>query len=272
MELLDTLLIMAQLQPEHASRLHIFELVAEVDSSNTRLLAAPPPPPGVAAVCIAERQVAGRGRLGRTWVSPPGTAVTLSVSWVFRERTRELPALSLAAGVAVARALARCGAHGIRLKWPNDIWFEDAKLGGILLEMRAEPTGAACVVIGVGINVALDAEARAALDSRAAQATSLAAACAPAVPSRNRAAGAILDELLGMLAHFEQEGFAPFRAPWAALDALRGRRARVLQGDSWVAGLALGVDDEGALLVDVGGQVRKFNSGEVSLRLEGDTA
>jgi len=75
-----------------------------------------------------------------------------------------------------------------------------------------------------------------------------------------------------MLAHFEQEGFAPFRAPWAALDALRGRRARVLQGDSWVAGLALGVDDEGALLVDVGGQVRKYNSGEVSLRLEGDTA
>ncbi len=272
MEFLDALLIRSQLQPQHASRLHAFELLAEVDSSNTRLLAAAPPPPGAAAVCIAERQVAGRGRLGRSWISPPGSAVTLSVGWVFRERTRELPALSLAAGVAVARALSRCGAPGIRLKWPNDIWFGDRKLGGILLELRADPAGPACVVIGVGINVVLDAAARAALGSRGVQATSLADACTPVVPSRNRVAGAILDELLGMLAQFEHAGFAPFRAPWAALDALRGRRSRVLQGDSSVAGLACGVDDDGALLVDVGGQVRRFNSGEVSLRLEGDTA
>ena len=272
MEPLDALLIQAQLQPAHASWLHAFELVAEVDSSNTRLLSAAPPPPGTATVCVAEHQSAGRGRLGRRWIAPPGTAVTLSVAWVFRKHTRELPSLSLAAGVAVARALERCGAHGVRLKWPNDIWFEDRKLGGILPELRAEPAGPACVVIGVGINVMLDAAARAALASLGIQAASLAEACLPQVPSRNRVAGAILDALLGMLAQYEHAGFAPFRAPWSELDALRGRRSRVLRGASSISGLACGVDAEGALLVDVGGQMQRFNSGEVSLRVEGDNA
>lgn len=271
MERLDALLIRAQLDDAHVPLVQELELVPELDSSNTRLLAAPPPPGGRATVCIAEHQTAGRGRQGRSWIAPPGAAITLSVGWLFRKAARDLPALSLATGVAAARALARCGARGVRLKWPNDIWFDDRKLGGILLELRPEPAGQAFVVIGVGVNVVLDAAAQAALAVQGVRAADLVETCALA-PSRNRVAGALLDELLGMLVQFEQEGFTPFRAAWTALDALRGRPSRVLYGNTWVAGLPQGVDGDGALVFDAGGQVRRFSSGEVSLRLEGEIA
>lgn len=270
-ERLDGALIRAQLHAWHVPLLHLFEMPLEIDSTNTRLLSLPAPPYGSADICIAEAQLAGRGRRGRPWISPPGASIALSVGWAFREAGRELPALSLAVGVAVVRALGRVGAQGVLLKWPNDICFRDRKIGGILLESRAEPGGPAFVVMGVGINISLDDRDRDALQARGAHAAALADACT-GVPSRNQLAGAILDELLGMLLQFEREGIAPFLAPWAGLDALRGRASRVLLGESWISGRARGVDEEGALLLEVDGQLRKFNSGEVSLRLEGETA
>jgi BirA family biotin operon repressor/biotin-[acetyl-CoA-carboxylase] ligase len=270
-ELLDGALIRAQLQRPHEQRLYSFDLPLEIDSTNVRLLSGSPPPYGRADVCIAESQRAGRGRLGRTWISPQGASIAMSVGWAFRETSRELPALSLAAGVAVARALVRVGARGMMLKWPNDIWFLDRKIGGILLESRAEADGPAFVVVGIGINVTLSAEARAEMEAAGVRAAALAEACT-VLPSRNQVAGAILDELLGMLVQFEQEGLAPFLAPWARLDALKGRASRVWLGEMSIAGRARGVDRQGALLLEVDGQMRKFNSGEVSLRLEGEAA
>jgi BirA family transcriptional regulator, biotin operon repressor / biotin---[acetyl-CoA-carboxylase] ligase len=270
-EKLDGPLIRAQLQPLHAQRLHTFDVPQATDSTNTQLLCAPPPPAGLAAVCIAEAQRAGRGRRGRAWISPPGASIALSMGWTFPQGGRDLPGLSLAAGVAVARALSRGGARGIRLKWPNDIWFGERKLGGILLESRTEAGGAVFVVIGIGLNMALSADARAELKRSGVRAAALGDACA-ARPSRNQVAGAILDELFGMLAQFEGEGLAPFLNPWAALDALRNRPARVLHGEHWISGLARGIDAGGALLLEVDGHVRRFHAGEVSLRLEDETA
>jgi BirA family transcriptional regulator, biotin operon repressor / biotin---[acetyl-CoA-carboxylase] ligase len=270
-EMLDSALIRAQLQAPHAPRLRSLDVPVEIDSTNTWLLSGPPPPYGRADVCIAEAQRAGRGQHGRRWISPKGASIAMSIGWAFRETRRNLPALSLAVGVAVARALARAGARGVMLKWPNDIWFLDRKIGGILLESRAEANGPAFVVIGIGINVTLGPEARAELEAGGVRAAALADACT-VLPSRNQVAGAILDELLGMLVQFEHEGFAPFLVPWAGLDALKGRASRVLFGESSVVGRARGVDAEGALLLEVDGQVRKFNSGEVSLRLEGEAA
>jgi BirA family transcriptional regulator, biotin operon repressor / biotin---[acetyl-CoA-carboxylase] ligase len=270
-ELLDGTLIRAHLHPLHEQRLRSFEVALQIDSTNARLLSGSPPPYGSADVCIAEAQRSGRGRRGRAWISPPGASIALSVSWAFRETGRDLPALSLAAGVAVARALDRAGAHAVMLKWPNDIWFHDRKVGGILLESRAEADGPAFVVIGVGINVTLSREARRELEQGGVRAAALADAC-ERLPSRNQVAGAILDEVFGMLVQFEREGLAPFLAPWAGLDALRDRTSRVVLGEHWVVGRARGVDSDGALLLEVDGQMRKFNSGDVSLRLEGEAA
>src|ERR1700735_3443069 len=110
------------------------------------------------------------------------------------------------------------GAEGISLKWPNDIWFRDRKLGGVLIELRAEAGGPAHVVIGVGVNVTLPADARGRIEAGGARIAAVSDACA-AAPSRNLIAGAILDELLSMLGQYEREGFAAFRDAWMALDA-----------------------------------------------------
>jgi BirA family biotin operon repressor/biotin-[acetyl-CoA-carboxylase] ligase len=272
-ELLDAARIRAELGPSQLQVLRSLELLFEVDSTNTRLLGMVPPPLGSADVCLSELQSAGRGRRGRAWFAPFGASLALSMAWVFRDTGRDLPALSLAVGVAVTRALERVGAQGIRLKWPNDLWFEERKIGGVLIDLRVEAGGAAHVVIGVGLNVALPEEARRDIEQSEGRpaVAAVADACAQA-PSRNRIAGATLDELLRMLVQFERKGFAPFREAWSDLDALHGRAVRVLLAERSVSGKALGVDADGALCVEVDGRVVKFVSGEVSLRLESGAA
>jgi len=268
-EMLEPPRIYAELSPEHEARVREFELLFEVDSTNTRLLNKSPPPAGRADVCMGELQHAGRGRRGRRWVAPFGAGIALSVAWTFMDGARTLPALSLAVGVAVWRALVRAGARGVALKWPNDIWFDDRKIGGVLIELRAEVSGPAHVVIGIGINVALPAAARREIEAGGVRVASVSDACT-AAPSRNSLAGAILDELLSMLGQFEHDGFAAFRDTWTALDALSGRDVQVLMAETAISGTARGVDPEGALLLDTGGGVRRFVSGEASLRLPKD--
>jgi BirA family transcriptional regulator, biotin operon repressor / biotin---[acetyl-CoA-carboxylase] ligase len=265
-EMLDRRYIDAELDPQRMARVRAFELLFEVDSTNSRLLAAPPPPPGSADICLSELQHAGRGRRGRRWIAPFGAGIALSMSWTFSDGARALPALSLAVGVAVWRALVRAGARGVTLKWPNDIWFQDRKIGGVLIELRAEAGGPAHAVIGIGINVVLPPGARREIEAGGVRVAAAADACALA-PSRNGLAGALLDELLSMLGQFEHEGFAAFRDAWMALDALNGRAAQVWLAETAISGTARGVDPEGALLLDTEDGLRRFVSGEASLRL-----
>jgi BirA family transcriptional regulator, biotin operon repressor / biotin---[acetyl-CoA-carboxylase] ligase len=265
-ELLDAGRIGGELAEDHRPLLRRLELLFEVDSTNTRLLGAPPPPAGRADVCLSELQHAGRGRLGRRWVAPFGSGIAMSLGWTCSGVARTLPALSLGVGVAVARGLSRAGAEGITLKWPNDIWFRDRKIGGVLIELRAEASGPAHVVVGVGVNVSLPPAARREIEAAGGAVAAVADACA-AAPSRNIIAGAILDELLSMLEQFEREGFAAFRDAWTALDALYGRASRVLLAEQVILGTARGVDQEGALLLETGDEVQRFVSGEASLRV-----
>jgi BirA family biotin operon repressor/biotin-[acetyl-CoA-carboxylase] ligase len=268
-ELLDARRLGAELGAQHRACLRRLELLFEVDSTNTRLLGAAPPPPGSADVCLSEMQHAGRGRLGRRWIAPFGAGVSMSLSWTFSSSASALSALSLGVGVAVSRALTRAGAEGIVLKWPNDIWFRDRKIGGVLIESRAEAGGPTHVVIGVGINVSLPAQARQQIEASGAYVAAVADACVKP-PSRNLVAGAILDELLSMLAQYERFGFAAFRDTWMALDALYGRQAKVVVGEMSTLGMARGVDWDGALLLETGVGMQRFVSGEASLRLARD--
>jgi len=265
-ELLNATLIERGLSADSRQHLRTLQLLFEVDSTSTRLLAAAPPPVGSADVCMSELQHAGRGRLGRRWIAPFGSGLAVSVAWSFSDAARALPALSLGVGVAVTRALVRAGARGILLKWPNDIWFEDRKVGGVLVEIRAEAGGPAHVVIGVGLNVLLPAAARREIEASGARVAAVADAC-EVPPSRNHVAGALLDEVLSMLVTFERVGFPAFWDEWSALDALKGRPVEVLLGDKVTVGTAHGADTDGALLLDVGGHLQRFVSGEASLRL-----
>ena len=264
-ELLEERAIRAAIAGGRLDHLRSLSLLFDVDSTNTRLLALGPPPLGRADVVMSELQHAGRGRRGRPWVAPFGGSIALSLNWSFTDASRANPALSLCVGVAIARALQRSGAAGIELKWPNDIWFDDRKVGGILIEVRAEAGGPAHVVIGVGLNVRLSPAMRAQIEASGVKAAAVADACS-APPSRNFIAGAIIDALLSMLADFERDGFSGFREAWTALDALRDRPAQVLMGEAVICGTARGVDAHGALRLERDGRVQEFVSGEVSLR------
>ncbi|HWJ34531.1 MAG TPA: biotin--[acetyl-CoA-carboxylase] ligase [Steroidobacteraceae bacterium] len=264
-ELLEEGRIRSAVASERAARLRSLDLKFDVDSTNTRLLAAAPPPVGYADVMLSELQHAGRGRRGRHWIAPFGCGVALSMGWSFTDASKASPTLSLSVGVAVARALARAGALGLGLKWPNDIWLGERKIGGVLIELRAEAGGPAHVVIGVGVNVILAPATRAQIEAVGVQVAAVADACT-APPSRNFIAGAIIDELLSMLADFEREGFAAFRAAWTALDVLRDRPAQVLTGENVISGTARGVNAHGALQLEREGRLHEFVSGEVSLR------
>ena len=246
-------------------RLRGLEVQPLVGSTNQQLLEAPAEADPQAL--FAEFQSQGRGRRGRHWQSPFGANLYLSLAWSFPAWPPQLPALSLAIGVACAQALRGLGLEQVSLKWPNDLRVGEAKLGGILIEQRGEAAGSCRVIVGVGINVMMSAGQAGALDQPwMALRDALLAAGRP-LPGRNQLAAAMLAALVGALMRFESQGFAPFAAEWPALDIAAGRPVRIEGAGSTLEGIARGVDDNGALLVESAGRVHRIYGGEVSLRL-----
>ncbi|WP_374012215.1 bifunctional biotin--[acetyl-CoA-carboxylase] ligase/biotin operon repressor BirA [Pseudoxanthomonas koreensis] len=238
------------------------EVAWSLDSTNSELLRRPLPT-GV-AVLLAERQSAGRGRMGRHWTSPLGAQICLSVRRGFDGGLARLGGLSLVAGVAAAEALRGLGFAQVGLKWPNDLVAGGRKLAGLLVEGGGEIGGSAHAVVGVGINVHLPETAAAAIDQPWTDLARLAGEGGP--PSRTTLAAAVVAALLPALAQFDREGLAPFLPRYAALDALAGRQVRVLAGPADCNGRVLGLAADGALRVEVDGCERAFHSGEVSVR------
>lgn len=247
---------------EHVRRV---ETAWTVASTNTVLLARPYPPFGVCDVLLAEYQTAGRGRRGRTWVAPPGGSICMSLGWTFREVPHEIGALGLAIGVCVLRALKQWNLEKVALKWPNDVVVDGKKLGGILIELRAESDGPACVIIGIGLNVALGAALLQRIGETGVAPTDLVTA-GQTQPSRNALAAALVSELVPALIAFEKEGLRPFVEEWRAADALRGRQIDVHTLEGVARGLARGIDLHGALVVETLHGVRRFVSGDVTVR------
>jgi BirA family biotin operon repressor/biotin-[acetyl-CoA-carboxylase] ligase len=265
LDLLSADAIRRELPQFAAGRLRNLDVHEALASTSDALLAVDDLPASRFDACLAEFQTAGRGRRGRRWLAPFGSGLCLSVNWTFRDAPAALGALSLAAGVAVLRALASLGIAGAGLKWPNDIVHEGRKLGGILIDLRGEAAGPAYVVVGVGINTRLSAPALAALRAEGSEAVDL--ATLGAVPRRSRVAARLIGELALALEEFDARGFAAFADEWRRADALAGRPVRVLQGRESQEGVARGVDPDGALLLEMGGARRRILSGEVSVRL-----
>jgi BirA family biotin operon repressor/biotin-[acetyl-CoA-carboxylase] ligase len=251
---LDLVAIARALGP-HAHRFDA-DLLDTCASTNAELLARAEAaaPSGTAVITAA--QTAGRGRRNRTWISAPGDSLTFSLLWRFAPGTP--PAgLSLAAGLAVAKALAKVGAGETALKWPNDLLKDGKKLGGILVELVPGATHAA--VIGIGLNLRLPAGMPAEL---AAQSAAVAAAV-----DANRLLAVILTELLAALETFAARGFAPLRADWTARHAYQDVPVRLLSDFALPrAGVCRGVDTDGALLFEADGRIERILSGEISLR------
>jgi BirA family biotin operon repressor/biotin-[acetyl-CoA-carboxylase] ligase len=260
--------ILEKLSDQVRERVRNLEVVWSIGSTNTALLSRPNPPSGLSEVMLAEYQTAGRGRRGRSWLAPPGGSICLSLSWTFAEVPEDLGALGLVIGVCELRALRHAGLAHARLKWPNDVLVDDRKLGGILIELRAEADGPAYVVIGIGVNVVLGDGLLAKVAETGIPATDLVTA-GVVCPSRNAMAGLIVEYCVRGLLEFEHGGLRPFINDWREADALRGRMVDVRGAGGEVAlGLARGVDLHGALLVETAeGGLRKFISGDVSVRV-----
>jgi BirA family transcriptional regulator, biotin operon repressor / biotin---[acetyl-CoA-carboxylase] ligase len=260
--------ILEKLSEAVGKQVRSLEVAWTVGSTNTELLSRANPPNGSSEVLLAEYQTAGRGRRGRAWLAPPGGAICLSLSWTFRDVPADLGALGLVIGVCELRALHELGVTGAKLKWPNDVLVDERKLGGILLELRAESGGPACVVIGIGLNVALGAPLLAKIAETGIAATDLVTA-GLLEPSRNAVAGALVDSCVRGLLEFERDGLRPFVENWRDADALQGKMVDVRGAVGEVTrGLARGVDLHGALLVETADEgLKKFVSGDVSVRV-----
>jgi len=218
---------------------------------------------GATRACLAEHQSAGRGRAGRVWVSPYAANLYLSVARVLDAPKGPLGALSLAVGVALADALTTLGVPDVGLKWPNDLWIGQAKVGGILIEHRGEAGGAARLIVGVGLNVAMNSAQSAAID----QAFTQIADHAPALPTRTTLAATCINAVLGALAEFSQAGFVGFAQRWPHYDRVAGRPIRLLETRGERSGIARGINADGSLSVEMDGSRHAIYSGDVSLRL-----
>ncbi len=253
----------ARLQAAVGARVRV-RVLPVVDSTSTRLLEAPAQDDPQAL--LAEVQTAGRGRRGRTWVSPFGAQLAVSLAWSFEALPPQLTALPLAVGVVCARALQAHGVREVQLKWPNDIVVGTRKLGGILLEHRGEGGGGCRVIVGVGINLSVQPVQALGVEQPWINLDELVRAQALAPVSRNALAAGLLRELAGALDAYAHAGFAPLAAAWSALDVTRGRSVRVRLHDHEFDGRAEGVDEHGALIVHAAGERHRLHSGEVSVR------
>ncbi|HYG54833.1 MAG TPA: biotin--[acetyl-CoA-carboxylase] ligase [Burkholderiales bacterium] len=230
------------------------QVVERCPSTNTALLKRNSDGPTLLA---AEEQTAGRGRRGRRWHSPAGAGVTFSLAARVRRPLREMPALSLVAGVAASRALRSLGVAGAALKWPNDLVVDGAKLGGILVETRAN--GAGChAVIGIGINCHRVPQLEAKVGRE------LAFVDDHARVSRNGVIQEVAGALLHGLREFESRGLDAVRADWEAMHAHAGQRLRVRLADGRViTGIASGLGENGALQIKTRQGLRAVTSGRV---------
>lgn len=264
-ELLDGVRIRQGLTPAARHDLGTLDILTETDSTNQRLIESARGDPDIPArACLAEYQRAGRGRRGNQWVAPLGAGLCLSLLWRFDAPPVSLMGLSLAAGVVLVRALETLGGRGCGLKWPNDLVWESRKLGGILVEVRGEADGPCSAIIGIGVNVALPAAALQQIDQPC---TDLVHALGRP-PSRNELAAAIINGLCDMLPDCaRQAGLQRYFDVWRQYDVLSGRTVRVrLAHGECAEGQAQAIDADGALVVATAEGLRRFLSGEVSVR------
>lgn len=267
LELLDPERISGALSTAGRARLARLEVHDRIDSTNDRLMAAAADRAPSGTVCLAERQTAGRGRRGKTWVSPFGTNLYLSVLWRYPVGPAGLGGVSLAAGVTVAQVLDRLGVTELGVKWPNDLLWRGRKLGGLLLEVASEAQGPSHLVVGLGINLRMDPDQGHTIDQPWVD---LCHALDGQPPGRNDLAAALIDGLLEMLERFGlgggQGGLQPFLADWERYDLLRGQRVRVQFGERLIDGDYAGIDPDGALRLNTPGGLLRLHSGEVSVR------
>lgn len=213
-------------------------------------------------VCLAEYQSMGRGRRGRQWLSPFGANLYLSMYWRLDAGMAAAMGLSLVVGVAVVEALERLGIEGIKLKWPNDLYYQDKKLAGILVEMSGQSGAAAHLIIGMGMNLKMRRE-----DIEIDQPwTTLSHVLNGQAIDRNQLAGCIIEAWQQALDDYERHGMGEFCERWNRIDNFLGRPVKLIMGTNEVRGICRGINQQGAVLLETDQGIESYIGGEISLR------
>ena len=264
-DFLDIQKISNNLKVSTADRIHRLEVFPALDSTNTYLLNAPIPDPSKMTVCLAEYQSAGRGRHGKKWNVPFGGGLCLSVGWLFNELPQNISALSLSVAVVARRVIGELTGCYPLVKWPNDLVWEDQKLGGILIETSGENENALHVVVGIGINVSIDPTylkkicdwPEGAIDMNSMVKRQF---------IKNELASRLIEDFFATLKSYGSFGFESHHEEFISAHYLNGREVVLSNGSSELSGTVVTVDLDGALVLKTGSSVRRVISGEVSLR------
>ncbi len=211
--------------------------------------------------CIAEYQQAGRGRRGRQWFSPFGTNLYLSMYWRLEQGPAAAIGLSLVIGIVIAEVLQQLGAPDVRVKWPNDLYLNDKKLAGILVELTGKTGDAAQIVMGAGINLAMKSVVSEVVNQGWINLQQVGLNI-----DRNKLAVSLIKELRQSLVQFEREGLTPFLSRWQQLDNYINRPVKLIIGEREVFGIARGINEQGGLLLEQDGVIKAWVGGEISLR------
>jgi BirA family transcriptional regulator, biotin operon repressor / biotin---[acetyl-CoA-carboxylase] ligase len=261
-QMLDEASIRNDLPTAITRRIGALDLYWELDSTSSELQRRGSEAPDLSIV-MAETQTAGRGRRGRSWLSPPGLNLYVSCLKRFDAGFASLSGLSLATGVIVLRALHALGLSGTRLKWPNDVLADGGKLAGILVELSGEYQGPCAAIVGIGLNLRLTPELR---EQAGQPVCDLASLADGMPPDRNRTAASLITSLVDGLDQFERESFSAFVDEYAEHDALRGASLRISGAAGEFEGLGAGVDARGALQVQTKAGMHSIDSADVTVR------
>jgi len=259
-ELLDATRIVAQLDQQNiASKVEVHNLI---DSTNSYLMRRLPNQNVPGQVCIAEYQSAGRGRRGRQWISPFGSHIYMSMYWYLEQGMSAAMGLSVVAALAVSDAIKSLYQVDVELKWPNDIYFNGVKLAGILIDLEGQAMEPCHCVIGIGLNIKMPAKSAELVDQPWIDLSSAIGADI----DRNLLAAYIIAALVKRLKIHRETGINTMVAQWQAQDFYINKAVALVTGDKVTRGISRGINNQGALLLEVNGQVGPVYGGEVSLR------
>ncbi|UML93954.1 bifunctional biotin--[acetyl-CoA-carboxylase] ligase/biotin operon repressor BirA [Shewanella xiamenensis] len=212
-------------------------------------------------VCVAEYQSAGRGRRGRTWVSPYGHHLYFSQFWSFPQGMAQAMGLSLVVACSLVEVLKSFGVDNIGVKWPNDIYLNYKKLAGILIEMSGQADSECQLIIGIGVNMAMSEDQGKGIDQPWSDLSSL-----TDMPNKTNLVIALHKQLKRDIQLFEREGLAAFKTRWQQADLFHGKEVRLLMGENHVDGICRGIDEQGAVLLETADGIQAYIGGEISLR------
>ncbi len=238
------------------------EVHSIIDSTNDYLMRKLPHQVTSGQVCLAEYQKAGRGRRGRQWISPFGSHLYLSVYYKLEQGMSQAMGLSLVTALAVKDAIRQLADIDIQLKWPNDVYANGKKLAGILIDLEGQPTGDCHCVIGIGINVQMPESMALLIDQPWTDITSLVGGKV----DRNLLAATLIYCLNMRIMKQRDSGLASMLEDWHQHDLFLNKEIKLLTGSKETQGVCRGVNEQGALMLEVDGIIKPIYGGEVSVR------